>query len=271
VAKFLFKNFGIEVIGLHEKPDKDFYDFERPEPTSENLKLLIQKVKEKKALFGVAFDGDADRSVFVDDKGRKLNGSLVSAIFLRSFLKRKKGKVILTADCSSELKKIVEKMGSKLIWWRVGHGFIERKCVEENAIFGGEQSSHFYFNEFYPFSDGILATLLMVKILNESKKKLSYFVSKIKLNPTEKLYINAGNDETKIKVIEKIKSEFPNALNLMDGIKIELNKIEWVLIRASQTMPEINLCIEAKDEKRLKELVKKYSEFIEKKIREVNG
>ncbi|MEM5882635.1 MAG: hypothetical protein QXQ77_00105 [Candidatus Aenigmatarchaeota archaeon] len=271
VANSLLKDFGLEVIGLHEKPDKEFYGFERPEPKGENLKFLIQKVKEEKALFGVAFDGDADRSIFVDDKGRELNGSIVSAIFVRNFLKKKKGKIILTADCASELKKIVKEMGGKLIWWRVGHGFIERKCIEEKAIFGGEQSSHFYFNEFYPFSDGILATLLMAKVLNENKKKLSYFVDKIKLNPTEKLYINAENDEKKVKVIEKIKLEFPDALNLMDGIKIELNEIEWVLIRASQTMPEINLCIEAKNEKRLKELVGKYSEFIKNKLREIDG
>ncbi|MEM5800001.1 MAG: hypothetical protein QXD54_00230 [Candidatus Aenigmatarchaeota archaeon] len=271
LANSLFKDFGLEVIGLHENPDKDFYGVERPEPKGENLKLLIQRVKEEKPLFGVAFDGDADRSIFVDDKGRELNGSIVSAIFVKNFLKKKKGKVILTADCASKLKKIVEKMKGKLIWWRVGHGFIERKCVEEKAIFAGEQSSHFYFNEFYPFSDGILATLLMVKVLNESKKKLSYFVDKIKLNPTEKIYINADDDEKKIKVIEKIKSEFPNALNLMDGVKIDLSEDEWVLIRASQTMPEINLCVEAKNEKRLKKLVKKYSDFIKEKLREVYG
>ncbi|MGC8812041.1 MAG: hypothetical protein ACP5O8_00420, partial [Candidatus Aenigmatarchaeota archaeon] len=211
-----------------------------------------------------------DRSIFVDDKGRELNGSMVSAIFIESFLKKKKGKVIATADCSSKLKKIAERLGGELIWWRVGHGFVERKCVEEKAIFAGEQSSHFYFNEFYPFSDGILATLLMAKILNKSKKKLSHFVDRIKLNPTEKLYINAENDEKKIKVIERLKLEFQNSLNLMDGIKIELDEEEWVLIRSSQTMPEINLCIEAKNEKRLKELVEKYSNIIKEKIREVN-
>ncbi|MEM5834595.1 MAG: hypothetical protein QXQ69_01970 [Candidatus Aenigmatarchaeota archaeon] len=271
VASSIFKSFGLEVVGLHENPDGNFYGFERPEPKGKNLELLKKTVKRERALFGVAFDGDADRSIFVDDKGRELNGSLTSAIFVKSLLKKKKGKIILTADCSSTLKKIVEGMGGKVIWWRVGHGFIERKCIEEKAIFGGEESSHFYFNEFYPFSDGILATLLMAKILKKSKKKLSYFVDKIKLNPTEKLYINAGNDEKKIKVIERIKLEFPNALNLMDGIKIELNETEWVLIRASQTMPEINLCVEARNKKRLKELIKKYSRMIKKKLREVNG
>ncbi|MEM7825263.1 MAG: hypothetical protein QW412_00180 [Candidatus Aenigmatarchaeota archaeon] len=266
----MFKDFGINVISLHEKPDKDFYGYERPEPKGENLKLIIKKVKEEKPLFGVAFDGDADRSIFIDDKGRELNGSIGSAIFVESILKKKKGKIVLTADCASELKRIIEKMNGELVWWRVGHGFIERKCSEEKALFGGEQSSHFYFNEFYPFSDGILATLLMVQILQESKKKLSYFVDRIKLNPTEKLYINAENDEKKMKVIERIKAEFPNALNIMDGIKIELNEVEWVLIRASQTMPEINLCVEAKNKRRLKELVEKYSNFIKEKIRETN-
>jgi phosphomannomutase/phosphoglucomutase len=271
VANSIFKNLGLEVVGLHDKPDENFYGFERPEPKSENLKLLKEAVKKEKALFGVAFDGDADRSIFVDDRGRELNGSIMSGIFIKDILKRKKGKIIVTADCASGLKKITEKLGGKLIWWRVGHGFIEKKCLEEKAIFAGEQSSHFYFSEFYPFSDGILATLFLTKILNKRKKKLSKIVDEIELNPVEKLYIDAKSDEKKLKVIEKIRREFPEALDLMDGIRIQLNETEWVLIRASQTLPEINLCIEAKNEKRLKELIEKYTKIIKEKISEVNG
>jgi phosphomannomutase/phosphoglucomutase len=271
VASSVFKNFGLEVIGLHEKPDENFYGFERPEPKGENLKLLKETVKKEKALFGVAFDGDADRSIFVDDKGRELNGSIVSGVFIKDILKRKKGKIILTADCANGLKKITERLGGKLIWWRVGHGFIEKKCVEEKALFAGEQSSHFYFNEFYPFSDGILATLLLSKILYKSKKRLSKLVDEMKLNPVEKLYIDAKTDEKKLKIIEKIKREFPKALDLMDGIRIQLNETEWVLIRASQTLPEINLCVEAKNQKRLKKIIDEYSSIIKEKIRELNG
>jgi len=267
----IFKDLDLKVVGLHAKPKADFYGIKKPEPKGKNLELLKKTVKKKKADFGVAFDGDADRAVFVDDKGRELNGSLMSAIFIKDILSRKKGKIILTADCASELEGLVKRLGGKLIWWRVGHGFIEKKCLEEKALFAGEQSSHFYFNEFYPFSDGILSTLYLVRILSKEGKKLSEMVNKIKLNPTEKIYIHAGSDEKKLKVIEELKKEFPKALNLMDGIKIEVNKKEWVLIRASQTLPEINLCAEGKNKKRLKEIIRKYSALIKRKIREVHA
>jgi phosphomannomutase len=265
----VLQELGLNVIGLHDKPDKNFFGFERPEPKGENLKPLIKAVKKRKADFGVAFDGDADRAVFVDGRGRELSGSLASTIFLQDILKRKKGKVILTADCASELKGMVEKLGGKLIWWRVGHGFIEKKVVEENALFAAEESSHFYFNQFYPFSDGILATAYLAKILFERGEKLSSIVDKIKIHPTEKIYVNVVTDENKFKIVEKLKEDFPEAINIMDGIKIELNKVEWVLIRASQTLPEINICAEGKDKRRLKEIVEKYKKIVEEKLREL--
>jgi phosphomannomutase/phosphoglucomutase len=263
-AVSILKSLGLEVIALHDKSSATFYGFERPEPKGKNLLQLMRRVKWAKADFGVAFDGDADRAVFVDNKGRELNGSIMSAIFIPAVLQKKKGKIILTADCASELKRIVERYGGELIWWRVGHGFIEKKCLEESALFAGEQSSHFYFNEFYPFSDGILATVYLASIL--SGKKLSSLVDRVKLHPTEKLYINVKSDEKKGRIVEELKKEFPKAIDIMDGIKIELNKVEWVLIRASQTLPEINICAEGKTKARLKSIVSKYSKIVKEKL-----
>jgi phosphomannomutase/phosphoglucomutase len=260
---------GLSIFPLHAESDENFFGFERPEPKGKNLKILKRIVRKEKLDFGVAFDGDADRSVFVDDRGNELNGSTISAIFIEEILKKRKGKVILTADCASELKKIAEKFGGELIWWRVGHGFIEKKCIEEKALFAGEQSSHFYFNYIYPFSDGILATAYLAKIISEKEEKLSEIVKKIKLHPTEKIYISVGNDEKKIKIIEKLKEEIPEAIDIMDGIKIELNEIEWVLIRASQTLPEINICAEGKNEERLKKIIGKYTKIVKKKMSEL--
>ena len=129
-------------------------------------------------------------------------------------------------------------------------------------MLGGEQSSHLYFNEFYPFSDGTLATVYLAKILTETRKTFSELIDRIKIHPIEKIYINVGNDENKIRIVESLKKRYPNALDIMDGIKIKLNDIEWVLIRTSQTNPEINLCVEARDEKRMKDLIVEYSKLI---------
>jgi phosphomannomutase/phosphoglucomutase len=258
----IFKQTGLEFISLHDKPDGNFFGFDRPEPKGENLNLLKKTVVKENADFGVAFDGDSDRSVFVDDKGREINTSIILAIFIECILRKKKGSILLTADCASELEDIIRRLGGKTIWWRIGHGFIEKKCLEENVLLAGEQSSHIYFNEFYPFSDGVLATIYFAKILSENKYKLSEIADKLNLHPMEKIYINVETDENKNRIIENLKKRYPKALDIADGIKIRLNEIEWVILRASQTNPEVNICIEAKNEKRIKELLREYTKLV---------
>ncbi len=270
-ASNVLKDLGLDIIPLHDKPDPGLYGFHRLEPWGKLLDTLKKVVKKERADFGVAFDCDADRSVFVDSLGNFINPSIINAIFIKDLLKKKRGKIILTYDCASELEDIIRRNRGKVLWYRVGHGFIEKKLLEENALFAGEQSSHFYFNIFYPFSDGILSTLYLTKILNETGRNLEELAKEIEINPIEKLYINTKSDEGKFKIVEKLKKEFPKSVDIMDGFKIWFNEKEWVLIRASQTLPEINLCVQAKNEKRLKEIVRKYSKIIKEKIRELNG
>jgi len=268
-AAKIFKKIGLKVISLHDKPDASLYGFHRLEPWGDLLNLTKETVKKEKADFGIAFDADADRSVFVDSAGNFVDPSILNAIFIENLLKkRKRGKIIVTFDCASELENFVRELKSILLWSRIGHSFIEEKLVEEKAIFGGEQSSHFYFNIFYPFSDGILSTLYLIKILNKDKKSLEELASQFKFYSIAKLYIDAKTDEIKIKTVEKIRKKYPNSIDISDGFKIPLNEIEWVLIRSSQTLPEVNLCIEAKNKRRLRKLVKKYSGIIEEKIKE---
>ena len=267
IALPMIRELGLDVISLHDRPDGNFFGFERPEPKGQNLNILKKRVKQEEVDFGAAFDGDADRAVFIDDKGRELNGSIMSAIFIEHIMeKNRRGKIIITPDCASELEKLIEDAGGRTVWGRVGHGYIERRLKYERALFAGEQSSHFYFNKFYPFSDGILAILYLAKVLTESGEKLSKMVDRLKLNPIDKIYINVRTEEDKKRIMRNIKKKYHNAKKMMDGVKIQLNKTEWVLIRASQTLPEINLCIEAKTKTRLKDLIEKYSKIIRKEI-----
>jgi len=261
VALNILKDFGLNVIGLHDKIDGNFYGFE-PEPQGENMKMLREAVKKEEADFGVAYDCDLDRSVFVDETSRELNGSMMSPVFAEYILNKEKGPILITADCSSEIEKRVNDLGGRVVWWRVGHGFIEQKGLEENVLFSAEQSSHFWFNRIFPFSDGILATLYLGKILSETDKKLSELVNKTKINPMRKIYIDVDTDDNKLRIVKEISKKYPDALNIMDGVKIKLNDTEWVLIRASQTTPTINICIEASSEERLEELIDKYTDLI---------
>ncbi len=257
----ILRELGAYVVNLHENFDPCFYG-KRPEPKGDNLRELQEIVKRRNLDFGVAYDGDADRSVFVDNKGRVLNGSQMAMIFVDYLLEKRKGKIIITADCAIEIEKLVLEKGGELIWWRVGHSYIEKKCVEEKAIFAAEQSSHFYFNTYYPFSDGLLATLMLAKVLEDTEEKLSDLVDKHKINPIDKIYVNVNSHEVKEKIINALRSKFPEAKDVMDGLRINLSDEEWVLIRASQTMPEVNICAQAKSEERLKNIVEEYKKLV---------
>jgi phosphomannomutase/phosphoglucomutase len=269
IVPYIFDTFGIECIPLHNKILGDFGGM-RPEPKGENLTELRKKVVQEKADFGIAFDGDADRGVFIDNEGNEFMASVPGSIFIKDILsKHRGGEIIATVDCPSAIAKIVEEKKGKLFWNRVGHGFIEENLVKRNALFALEQSSHFYFNQFYPFSDGFLAGLRMAEILSKSEKKFSEMAKETAHNPTEKIYIDAGTHEAKNKVVESLKKEFPGAIDAVDGFKVFLNDTEWVLIRVSQNMPEVNLCIEAKDKERLKELLALYTKKIKDKLKKV--
>jgi len=267
VTPRVFENLGLAIEALHSRPDGRFCGFERPEPKGENLKELQALVTKTRADCGVAFDGDADRSVFVDDGARELDGSRMTVVFLNHILEKKKGAAVVTVDCASEIEKLVREKGGRIVWWRVGHGFVEEKCAEENAVFGGEQSSHFYsLLPHYPFSDGPLATIKAAEILKETGKQLSELVDQFPLHPISKMYIDAGTDETKDKSMERLRKRLSGWEDVMDGIKIRLSDVEWVLVRTSKTLPEINLVIEAQNEERMKELKEKYTSIIESEI-----
>jgi len=266
IVPYIFETFGMECIPLHHDIKGDFGGL-RPEPKGENLNELRKKVVQEKADFGIAFDGDADRSVFIDNEGKEYMASVPGTLFIKDILSKTKGEIIATIDCPSAISKAVEENGGKIFWNRIGHGFIEENLIKRKALFAVEQSSHFYFNQFYPFSDGFLAGLKMAEILSKSDKKFSELAAEMTYNPTEKIYINAVTDAKKVKVVENLKKQFSDVIDAVDGFKIFLNETEWVMIRTSQNLPEVNLVIEAKDEKRLKEILEKYTKLIKEEIR----
>ena len=266
----LYEELGLRVLPSHCTPKPDFNN-ERPEPKGANLRQMAEMVIKNKASFGVGFDGDCDRSVFIDDKGREINGSIAAAIFIKYILpKHKTGKkVIITVDCNAELKPLAESLGGGLVWSEVGHGFIGMNVFKHKAVFGAEMSSHFWF-EHYPFSDGFIAGLKMAELLSHSDKKLSALVDATRFAPMLKEYIDCGTHErkesVKAQLIERYQNEHKDATLTRDGIKFFLNELEWVLLRKSNNLPEVCLVIEARDDARLKELHTKYRKVIDELI-----
>ncbi len=245
VAPRLLESLGCEVIVLNEEPDGSFPN-RSPEPCDESLGLLKKKVVSENADFGVGFDGDADRSVFVDDKGRVVDSSLIISFFAKHLLKKRKGDLAVTVDCSS----IIKNVSNNIVWCSVGMKNIDKVLENNNIVFAGEVSDHYYFPDFFPFSDGILSTVRMAEILSSYDKSFNELLKNFFTYPIKHGKIVFDNHEDKFRVFEKVKNHILNNYSdasCVDGVKFFINSSDWVLIRPSNTEPVIRLSVESKN------------------------
>jgi phosphomannomutase len=267
-APQIFKKFGFEVIELFCNPDPNFPNRD-PEPTFEATKILREKVISEKADFGIAFDGDGDRGVIIDDKGRYLSGNQVGIILGKDILKESKNKkVVRTVSCSMAIDEELKKYGAKIIETPVGHTFVISAVKKNKAVLGIEESNHIVIPKYFLFDDAILIPLKIAEILIKEKKKLSEIVDQIKIYPFEEIVFECP-DEKKFEVVkslaEKFKKEYKR-VNTLDGAKVIFD-FGWILIRASNTSPKIRLYVEAKTGKKFKFLKDKFSKILEKWIK----
>jgi phosphomannomutase len=268
-APQIFKKFGFEVIELFCNPDPNFPNRD-PEPTFEATKILREKVISKKADFGVAFDGDGDRGVIIDDKGRYLSGNQVGIILGKDILKESKNKkVVRTVSCSMAIDEELKKYEAKIIETPVGHTFVISAVKKNKAILGIEESNHIVIPKYFLFDDAILIPLKIAEILIRERKKLSEIVDQIKIYPFEEIVFECP-DEKKFEVVkslaEKFKKEYKK-VNTLDGVKVIFD-FGWILIRASNTSPKIRLYVEAKTKEKLKFLKDKFSKIVKQWIKE---
>jgi phosphomannomutase/phosphoglucomutase len=255
-APSLFERQGCDILTLNQKPDGRF-PAHLPEPKESTLGELMRKVVETRADFGVGYDGDGDRAVFVDDKGRLIPGDLALLIFAGDVLRREKGaKVVCELSCSLAVEEYVKAHGGQPIIEKVGHTFIMDRMTSEHAALGGEKSSHFYFAETHGGDDAIFAGLRMAEILSKSSEKLSALFDALPKYPSIFEENFPCSDSLKFKVIDKLKAKFEaEGVRFLgvDGIKL-LYDDGWILLRPSNTEAIIRVTAEAKTEKRLKEL-----------------
>lgn len=277
----LLKRAGCEVVCFRKNVDGSFPEG-TPDPTDERfMKELCKKVVEERADMGLAMDGDGDRIGTVDEKGRILWNDVLVAIFSQEILERfPKSKIIYNSLCSQVVKQVVEKNKGIPIIWKTGHSFIKAKIAEENAVFGGELSGHFFFNDnAYGHDDGAYAALRVLEYLSEKNKTLSQIYESFpKFISSPEIKIGCPDDKKKevIKSISKrFKKEFPDAqitddsiIPGDDGIRADF-KDGMIVFRYSQNGPYITIKFEAKEQtvynKRkdyAKEMLESYPEII---------
>ena len=267
----IFEKMGIEVVAINAEPDGSF-PVHPPEPSEETLTEVKRLVLEKKADFGVGFDGDGDRAVFVDEKGRIVSGTSIFILLAREYLKGNKGApIVYEVSCSMAVEEVIQAYGGKPVLSRVGHTYIVDKMLKENAVFGGETSGHFYFKELYGFDDAIYASLKVAEILSRRDEKLSEIVDSMPKYPRIPGKKYECPDEIKFKVVEDLAEEFKTMgykTLTIDGVKV-IEDDGWFLIRASNTQPLIRLTVEAKSEESLNKLASAAEKRILEKIRDV--
>lgn len=258
VAGKIFEELGYQVSELYGEPDGNFPN-RNPNPADfKNIADLCRKVVEEKADFGVAFDGDGDRAVFVDDNGCPLinEKALIMLTELKSEKAGKPFSVVYDQKCSRIVPNEIKKMGGEPILERSGHAFIKKRFLENRSILGGEISGHFFFREL-GHDDGIYAGLCIGEYISRTGKKLSGLADAI---PTPHIssdlrYPVAYGDMDGI--LEKIRLDHKNCpVSTYDGVRVELPD-SWFLVRKSVTAQEMTLRIEADSDEKLEEIRRK--------------
>ena len=264
---------GKEVQYLYDTLDGTFPNHEPNPLIEENVQDLKKMVKENHADIGIIFDGDADRVMFVDEKGNFISPDLMIAVIAKYFLGNNKEaiqyNVLHDIRTSKSVSEYIEALGSSVHMWKVGHAFAKRKLREIDGLFGGELAGHYYFRDFFYCDSAILATLIVlsvVKQLKEEGKTLSAFIEKINR------YAYSGEINFKIQnkqqAIETLREAFSSSEEVtafydFDGYRIEF-KTWWFNVRPSNTEPYLRLVVEAKDDVLLEQKLKAIKEVLHK-------
>ncbi len=234
----------LEVHRLFFELDGSFPNHPASPIELENLVDLQNKIAEKQADFGVAFDGDADRMFLVDKFGKQLGGDVVTALVSKSLLSKKPGETILyNLICSRTVPELIKKLGGQPIRTRVGHAFIKPLMKKHNAIFGGEHSGHFYFRDNWFADSGLIAFLVCLELISKENRPLHEMVAEI--DP----YVRSGEINTRVDSIpdklEAVAEAFSDgAADREDGLTVVFDDF-WFNLRPSNTEPLLRLNIEA--------------------------
>ncbi len=258
-APRLLRELGCKVTTINANIDGTFPG-RPPEPRPENLKDLALTVKAVGADLGVAFDGDADRSIFVDENGEIHWGDKTFALVEKYFLKDNPSEKIVTPVSSSTLvKDVADSYGAEIVWTKVGSVTVSQTMKKINARLGGEENGGIFYGPHQLVRDGAMATALILDIMARTGEKLSNLLGELPKYFIEKGKVECPN-EVREKVLEKLIEQLSGLnLNTIDGVKIWFEDKSAILIRPSGTEPIYRLYSEAKTEKKASQLVKEYS------------
>ena len=267
-ATELFTKLGCEVTELFCDVDGTFPNH-HPDPSRpENLKDIMKVVGDEKLDLGLAFDGDGDRVGVIDDKQKVIWADRQMMLYAADVLQRKPGaQIIFDIKSSSNLEKVIAKLGGEPLMWKTGHSFIKAKMKETGAELAGEMSGHIFFKErWYGFDDGLYSAARMLEILSKRDEIASdVFAALPDSYNTPELQIQFEEGEH-YKFMDKFKQEadFAGAnISTIDGMRVNYAE-GWGLIRPSNTTPCLVLRFEANSEAMLEEIQNTFRQQLHK-------
>ena len=226
-----------------------------------NLVDLQARIRQDGLDFGIAFDGDGDRAVLVDETGEPLGGTIVTAILAKYFLQKHPHATILyNAICGRVAKETIQANGGTPKRTKVGHSFIKADMRTYDAVFAGEHSGHYYFKDNFSADSGLIGALIAVQVLADSGKKLSQLAAEFKT------YVSIP--ETNFEVADKdakihqLTATFTDGQqDMLDGLTVNYPNA-WFNVRGSNTESLLRLNAEAKTQEELEQLVTRVTEVI---------
>jgi len=249
VAPKLFDRLPCKTTRLCFTIDGTFPNHEANPLIEENRHDITAEVIRQRADIGIAWDGDADRCFFIDGSGEFISGDFVTALLAEAFLLKHAGAtVIYDLRASNAVRDVVARYGGRALMNRVGHAFIKQRMRQEDGIFAGEVTGHYYFRDFYYADNGFIPALLILELM--SKKNMSL---RDLLKPYREQYFISGEINTKLKSMDEvparlsaIEARYADAeIQKMDGVSVDYP--DWHFnVRASNTEPLLRLNLEAK-------------------------
>ncbi len=267
---FIKQLLGNQAYYINDIADGNFPGHEPNPLEPENQEQIKKLVINRQCDFGIIFDGDADRVMYIDENGRFVSPDLIIALMGHYFFEKQgqKGLVLQDIRSSRAVAEYLEQFGASVETWRVGRAYGAAKLREIDGLFGGELAGHYYFRDFYYSDSGLVAALIVLNLLSGFKAAGFTFSQLIK---TITPYYNSGELNYKInqkqEAMDAIKNHFshiekPLRFLDFDGYRLDYSDF-WFNIRPSNTEPYLRFIAEAKSESKLNEIIEKVKDLLQ--------
>ncbi len=239
----------VQLVPMYFEPDGNFPNHGGDPLMPENRQELQERVVAENADFGFAFDPDGDRFFCIDKRGRFISGDFMTAILSYYFLQKyPRSTIVYDIRASKAVEDTVNKYGGKALYNRVGHAYIKKRMSDENAVFGGEVTGHYYFKDFFGCDSGVAPMLYLLDALSHGELSLDQVVDQY-----EERYFISGEINNKVPDVKAVLSKLEEVYGFkakevikVDGVTCEFE--DWRFnVRGSNTEPLIRLNLEAKD------------------------